>query len=126
MFIYRSPCPCARASRACGVPSTSQFRRAVTTQGALCQTKTVARTKLNELNLIHFWEAYQFLASAPLTVVSSCENPDFICERLTGNEVGVELTKITHDPSDVFWDKVLDRKEHIEPYEALEYIRNLI
>jgi len=54
------------------------------------------------------------------------EPSDFICERLTGNEVGVELTKITRDPSDVFWDKVLDRKEHIEPYEALEYIRNLI
>jgi hypothetical protein len=104
----------------------SEFRWAVTTRGAPCQTKTLARKKLNEMNLIHFREAYQFVASEPLTVESSCENPGFICGRLTGNEVGVELTKITRDPGDVFWDKVLDRKEHIEPCEALEYIRNLI
>lgn len=60
------------------------------------------------------------------TVVPSCENPDFMCERLTGNEAGVELTRFSRDPPDGFREKVLGREEHIEAYKALETIHNLI
>lgn len=88
--------------------------------------KNIGKKAVERIELEPFLGAYQFVTGEHLSVVACLENPDFICERPSGAEVGVELTKVTRDPRDVFWEKILDRKEHIDPYVAQEYIHHLV
>jgi hypothetical protein len=73
-----------------------------------------------------FLEAYECVTGEVLSVEECAETPDFICERPNGNEIGLELTKLTRDPRDIFWERALKRKEQMDPYEAQEYIYQLI
>lgn len=78
----------------------------------------------NELEL--FLEAYEWVTGESLSVIEANESPDFVCSRPDGSRVGIELTKVTRGKNDIFWEKILDRKYEIDPYEAAEYINRLI
>lgn len=73
-----------------------------------------------------FQDAYEYVTGESLSIIASGECPDLICERPGGAEVGVELTKVTRDPRDIVDDMILNRNEHVEPYEALELMHRLI
>lgn len=86
----------------------------------------IGKKGIERMELEPFLEAYERVTGETLISVATGENPDFICERPNGEKVGIELTKLTRDPNDIFWESVLDRKEHMDAYEVQEYIYHLI
>ncbi len=86
----------------------------------------IGKKEVERIELEPFLDAYRIVTGELLSVIEAGENPDFICERSDGTEVGIELTKVTREPRDIFWENILDQKEHIDPYEAQEYIYHLI
>ena len=54
------------------------------------------------------------------------ERPDFICYRVDGTPVGVELVKIMRDPRDAQADYILDRIEFMDGEEAMEMLYHMI
>jgi hypothetical protein len=66
----------------------------VTLSVRLCKSgNDIGKKAAERIELDPFQGSLSICNERALTVVSSRENPDFICERLTGNEVSVEMTK---------------------------------
>jgi len=86
----------------------------------------IGKKEVELYELYPFLEAYKWATRQSLSLIESGENPDFLCARQDGGVVGVELTKVTRDPRDIFLEKVLNRKKEIDPYETQEYIHHLI
>jgi hypothetical protein len=86
----------------------------------------IGKKEVERKELYPFLDAYEWVASEHLSLVECGESPDFICKRPDGSDIGVELTKVTREPDIIFGESVLDQKEEIDPYEALEYIHYLI
>lgn len=83
--------------------------------------------KENERNdLSYFIKAYKWVTGEQLTELGSCESPDFICARATGQEIGVELTEVRRGLWDALWDRILDRKYEADTQETLERIFELL
>ncbi len=86
----------------------------------------IGKKEVERMDLEPFLKAYEWVTGETIVFVVSAENPDFICERSNGEKVGIELTKLTRDPRDIFWENVLNNKTHMDSYEAQEYIYYLI
>lgn len=85
----------------------------------------IGKKEVEREGLYPFLEAYEWVTGESLSIVESGESPDFVCTLSDGREVGIELSKITRDPHDIFWEKVLDKKV-IDAYDATGYIHHLI
>ncbi len=77
-----------------------------------------------ELDL--FLDAYELATGIRLEITFGTESPDFICIQPNGEKIGVELTKITRDPRDASWEIILEKKEEMDSYEALEEMQRLV
>jgi hypothetical protein len=75
------------------------------------ETEQLGRKLWEENSLISFLEAYELATGEPLIVKRRSERPDFICERMDGAEVGLELTRLDPDKSvlDEIW-RLLEKK----------------
>jgi hypothetical protein len=83
--------------------------------------------KEGEREALHqFLEAYALTTGQSLSVVYENESPDFICTRPSGEPVGIELTQVMRSPTDAHWDRILKRKEELEPFEAQALIHDLL
>lgn len=51
-----------------------------------------------EVDLEYFLEAYVYVTGEKLCTARRTESPDFICIRETGEELGIELTKVMRTP----------------------------
>ena len=88
--------------------------------------KEIGKKEVERMELDPFLEAYRHSTGRVFKCCWGLENPDFICERDSGEKIGIELTKVMRDPRDKFWEQVLFRKEEPESYEFLETIFHLI
>jgi len=86
----------------------------------------IGKKEVEREELSPFLEAYEWVTGESLSLVESGENPDFVCKRPDGSEVGIELSKITRDRHNIFWEKVLDSKNEIDAYDVTECITHLI
>ena len=86
----------------------------------------IGKKELETEEFIPFLEAYEFATEERLTLLCGGESPDFICLRPDKSEIGIELAKVMRDPEDSFWDRILEKKMEIDPYEAQEQIHRLI
>ncbi len=73
-----------------------------------------------------FLEAYKHVTGEALKCVREGESPDFVCTRPTGEEVGVELTRVTRSPDEGFADRVLLRKDEQDGQGALDEVFRLL
>lgn len=78
------------------------------------------------MQLDPFLEAYEWTTGDALWILERGENPDFICARSNGDVVGLELTKVMRRRDIARWERVLDRKEEMTPYDMLMEIQSLI
>ena len=62
----------------------------------------IGKKEVEREELYPFLEAYEWVTGESLSLVESGENPDFVCKRPDGSEVGIELSKITRDPHNIF------------------------
>lgn len=85
--------------------------------------KSIGDKQIELEDIYFFLEAYLQVTGKTLSLVACSESPDFICERQTGQRLGVELTRVRRE-RDTFWEKTLDKKEEIDPYEALDCIHS--
>lgn len=74
---------------------------------------------IEQYELDYFLDAYEHLTGDCLSIFECTESPDFICERSNGNKVGIELTKVMREPKTRFWDRVLLRKDYMNPYSKI-------
>ena len=86
----------------------------------------IGKKEGERIDLYPFLEAYQLATGEQLSLSYDGESPDFICTRSNGREVGIEMTMVMRDPRDAFWQRILDRKGTMEPFEALVRIQGLI
>jgi len=82
----------------------------------------IGKKEIERDELALFLEAYEHATGERLEMRASGENPDFVCARADGSQVGVELTKILRDHHVARWERILDRKETMGNYEMLEFI----
>jgi hypothetical protein len=59
-------------------------------------------------------------------VGSDLGTQDFTCERSDGKLVGVEFTELRRSPDDIFWQSVLDRRDEMDPQDAIDELWRLI
>lgn len=76
--------------------------------------------------LFPFLDARTAVTGERLELAFDGENPDFICMQPDGTLVGVELVQVTRGPIEAHWDRVLDGKEELDPFEAQSLIIDLI
>jgi len=88
--------------------------------------KEIGKKEVERMELNPFLEAYKHSTGKAIEFCWGSENPDFICERDNGEQIGIELTKVMRDPRDQIWERILFRKEKPDSYEILETICNLI
>jgi hypothetical protein len=53
----------------------------------------IGKKMVEEEQLHHFLAAYEAVCGDHLTVISNGERPDFICQRSSGDIVGIELAR---------------------------------
>lgn len=86
----------------------------------------IGKKEVEQVELYPFLEAYEWVTGECLSLVESRESPDFVCKRSDNSEVGVELSKVTRDPEDIFRDEVVKGKHEIDAYDATEDMQYLI
>ena len=86
----------------------------------------IGKKETELIELASFLEAHELVSGEELSIVTATENPDFICVRTNGGFVGIELTKVTREKHVVFWDRILHRKEEMDPFDAVYQILCLI
>ena len=79
----------------------------------------IGKKQVEGKELDPFLEAYEWTTKNALSVVEGGENPDFICARATGEVIGLELTKVMRRHDIARWERILDRKEEMAPYDML-------
>lgn len=88
--------------------------------------KEIGKKEVERMELDPFLDAYKHSTGRVFEFCWGSENPDFICKRDSGEQIGIELTKVMRDPRDQFWEQILFRKEEPDLYESLETISHLI
>lgn len=78
------------------------------------------------MELDPFLEAYEWTTKSALSVIERGENPDFVCARKTAEIIGLELTKVMRRGDIARWERILDRKEEMAPYDMLMKIQALL
>ncbi len=84
------------------------------------------KKQVEGMELDPFLKAYEWTTKGALSVVESGENPDFICARATGEIIGLELTKAMRRRDIARWERILDRKEEMAPYDMLMELQALL
>ncbi|MDI7260489.1 MAG: hypothetical protein QME90_11285 [Thermodesulfobacteriota bacterium] len=82
----------------------------------------IGKKEEERIRLHYFLDAYEEITGEELSIVANGERPDFICKRIDGLNMGVELTKVTRDPGSAVCDRILNRREYMDPFEALDRI----
>lgn len=89
--------------------------------------KERGRKMVEEVELQYFIEAYNMVATEPLSdQCSGHERPDFICSRFDGTPVGVELVRIMRDPRDALAIEIILKEEFMDGEQALEFLYHMI
>src|SRR5437867_8992017 len=73
-----------------------------------------------------FLEAYEEVTGEVLTVLEGGESPDFICERPTGQCVGVELTRPHHDYETAKWDRCWAVSRAMNNFDLLDAVHGIV
>ncbi|MBC8180042.1 hypothetical protein H8E88_02855 [candidate division KSB1 bacterium] len=73
-------------------------------------------------DLFYFIESYNACVGIDLQLIEQSERPDFICKNHQGEKVGIELSKVTRDPRDKQWDRIVRKKEFLDSEEAISMI----
>lgn len=81
---------------------------------------------VESMELDPFLDAYERVTNNALSAVEEGENPDFICIRTNGEIIGLELTKVMRRRDIARWERILDRKEEMTPYDMLMEVHVLI
>ena len=77
--------------------------------------------------LEHFNRIYEEVLGDLLEIVEVCEQPDFICKRKDGTEVGVELVQVCRGhPNEVFYDININKNLTMTPDQAIDQIELMI
>jgi hypothetical protein len=88
--------------------------------------RDIGKKEMETDEVLLFLDAREWTTDEELVLVARCESPDFICSRRDGQRVGIELTKVMRDPRDASWDRILEGKGAMDPYEAQERICQVI
>jgi hypothetical protein len=88
--------------------------------------KELGRKEVEWLELEPFLQAYKWTTGGALSVIESGENPDFVCIRPTGDIIGIELTKVTRRRDVAKWERILESKEEMAPYDMLIAVQALL
>ena len=86
----------------------------------------IGKKEVEGMELDPFLEAYEWTTKSALSVVESGENPDFVCARASGELIGVELTKVMRRRDIARWERILDRKDEMAPYDMLMELQALL
>lgn len=86
----------------------------------------LGKKQVEGMEIDPFLEAYEWTTKSALSVVEGGENPDFICARTTGEIIGLELTKVMRRRDIARWERILDRKEEMAPYDMLMEVQALL
>lgn len=86
----------------------------------------IGKKMVEGMELDPFLEAYEWVTGTALSVLESAENPDFICIRASGEVIGLELSRIMRRDDIARWERILDRKETMSPYDILMKIQAVI
>jgi len=80
-----------------------------------------AKKQVEGIALDGFFDAYEHATGQNLSVLAAGENPDFVCARPDGTPVGLELTQVRRDRDIARAERILERKDEMDPYEMLEF-----
>lgn len=86
----------------------------------------VGRKMVEESELEHFIDAYEYITGQRLTLIQTSEKPDFLCERDNGSIVGIELTRVMRNPETTQADRILKRQEYMSDTDALGFVYKAI
>ena len=88
--------------------------------------RELGKKQTEGMELDPFLEAYEWTTKSTLSVVEGSENPDFICARASGDIIGLEVTKVMSRRDIARWERILDRKDEMGPYNMLMVIQALV
>ena len=88
--------------------------------------KEIGKKEVERMELSPFLDAYKHITGKNLGFCLGSESPDFICKQVTGEKIGIELTRVMRDPRDQFWERIHFHKEEPDSYESSETIFHLI
>ena len=88
--------------------------------------RETSKKLIEGMELDPFLEAYEWTTGTALSILEGAENPDFICVRASGEIIGVELTRVMRRGDIARWERVLDRKKEMAPYDMLMKIHAVI
>jgi hypothetical protein len=77
-----------------------------------------AKKTAEEMDLQYFLAAYARTNLGSIYCLESSERPDFICARSDGSTVGLELVKVTRDPTSRWADEAFFHREHMDAGQA--------
>lgn len=86
----------------------------------------IGKKMVESVELGPFLEAYERATGSALSVIEGGESPDFICVHASGEIIGLELTKVMRRRDVARWERILDRKEEMAPYNMLMEVQALI
>ena len=84
--------------------------------------KELRKKMVEETELEYFLDAYKYATGQRLELEYRHEKPDFICKRSSGILMGVELTWVMRDPRDAQWDAIIEKKDKMELYDAVDML----
>src|SRR6185369_4821851 len=77
-------------------------------------------------DLERFFEAYEEVTGQRLILLEGGERPDFIGARPSGQKIGIELMRPSHDHERVVWDRILAPDRQMTDFELLPAIYSVI
>ena len=85
----------------------------------------MGKKEQERMDLGYFIAAYKWSTGEQLDELISDENPDFVCARPNGDEIGVELTRVMRDPEQAQFDRFYQVYEQ-EPQQTLDLLFDLL
>lgn len=82
----------------------------------------VGKKMVEQSELEHFIDAYEYITGQRLIIMHVGEKPDFLCKRENGSIVGIELTKVMRDPETAQADRILKRQDYMPDTDALNFV----
>jgi hypothetical protein len=76
--------------------------------------------------LSDFLEAYEEVTGETLSLLQGGESPDFICERESGERVGVELTRPHHDYETTRWDRIWAVSRAMDDFDLMDAVHSIV
>ena len=81
---------------------------------------------VEETEIEYFLDAYEHITGRKLELVNSHESPDFVCKEIGGALVGVELAWVRRDPESAQWDRIIEKKDEMDPFSVTAEIYRLL